>query len=127
MVAIFKSILVSSVLLTSVNTLASEGSLGSQLVNLNLHIKSKHTNSKSSLAMPFYQTAELERKIDNKNVLIELNPKHGKRPDEVAIEMKFYKASGSKAFYKKEIIAKLNQEAKVSYRGTTVRVTPVLN
>ena len=61
MVAIFKSILVSSVLLTSVNTLASEGSLGSQLVNLNLHIKSKHTNSKSSLAMPFYQTAELER------------------------------------------------------------------
>ena len=77
--------------------------------------------------MPFYQTAELERKIDNKNVLIELNPKLGKKAGEVAIDLKFYKASGSKAFYKKEIIAKLNQESKISYRGTTLRVTPVLN
>ena len=105
----------------------TEGSLKAQMVNLNLHIKSKNTNSKSSLAMPFYQTAELERKIDNKNVLIELNPKLGKKAGEVAIDLKFYKASGSKAFYKKEIIAKLNQESKISYRGTTLRVTPVLN
>jgi len=105
----------------------SEIAPGDQIVNLNLHIKSRHTNSKSSLAMPFYQTAELERKIDNKNVLIELNPKRGKNSDEVAIEMKFYKSGGSKAFYKKEVIAKLNRESKISYRGTTFRVTPVLN
>ncbi len=77
--------------------------------------------------MPFYQTAELERKINNKNVLIELNPRRGKKDNEVAIEMKFYNASGSKAFFKKEVIAKLNQESKITYRGTTVRVTPVLN
>lgn len=109
------------------STAPSEVTAGSQIVNLNLHIKSKRTDTKTSLTMPFFQTAELERKIDNKNVLIELNPKHGKKSDEVAIEMKFYKAGGSKAFYKKELIAKLNQETKVSYRGTTVRVRPVLN
>lgn len=127
-VSILKKLIAPALMLASLNAFSStDGSLGSQLVNLNLHIKSRNTNSKSSLAMPFYQTAELERKIDNKNVLIELNPRHGKKADEVAIEMKFYKASGSKAFYKKEIIAKLNQETKVSYRGTTVRVTPVLN
>lgn len=122
----FKSIVLSFFFFTSATAVAAIPA-GSQMVNLNLHIKSKHTNSKSSLAMPFYQTAELERKIENKNVLIELNPRRGKKDDEVAIEMKFYKASGSKAFYKKEVIAKLNHESKISFRGTTVRVTPVLN
>lgn len=123
-----KKLIAPALMLASLNAFSSTpNSLGSQLVNLNLHIKAKGTNSKSSLAMPFYQTAELERKIGKQNVLIELNPRHGKNADEVAIEMKFYKASGSRAFYKKEIVAKLNQESKVSYRGTTVRVTPVLN
>lgn len=97
-----------------------------QMVNLNLQIKSKNKMVKSDLTMPFYQTAELEKKVGDKNVLIELNPRRGKNPDEIALELKFYKASGAKAFYKKEIIAKVNQESRVSFRGMSVKVRPVL-
>jgi len=122
----YKKILLSLCLFSSFEVFGAIAS-NTQMVNLNLSFRSKNSVSKSTLAMPFYQTAELERKIDNKNVLIELNPRRGKKDNEVAIEMKFYKSSGSKAFYRKEVIAKLNQESKITYRGTTVRVTPVLN
>lgn len=98
-----------------------------QLVNLNFQIKSKNKMVKSELMMPFYQTAELERKIGDKNILIEINPRRGKNADEIALDMKFYKASGSKAFYKKEIIAKLNEDSKISFRGMSFKVRPVLN
>lgn len=97
-----------------------------QMINLNMQFKSHNKVVKSDLAMPFYQTAEIEKKIDKKNVLIEVNPRLGKNDDEVSIEMKFYKSSGSKAFAKKEIIAKIGEESKISVKGLTIRVTPVL-
>lgn len=98
-----------------------------QMINLNMQFKSNNKTMKSDLAMPFYQTAEIEKKFDKKNnVLIEVNPRRGKNENEVSIEMKFYKSSGAKAFAKKEIIAKLGVESKISVRGMTVRVTPIL-
>ncbi len=99
----------------------------SQMINLNMQFKSKNKTVKSDLSMPYYQTAELEKKIDNKNVFIEVNPRKGKNSNEVEIEMKFFKSSGSKAFAKKEIIAKIGEESKISIKGLTVKVTPVLN
>lgn len=99
----------------------------SQMVNLNLEIRSKNKTVQSDLMMPFYQTAELEKKIGGKNVLIELNPKRGKNPDEISIEMKFYKAAGVRAFFKKEFIAKVNQESRLNFKGMSVRVKPLLN
>lgn len=98
-----------------------------QMINLNMQFKSKNKTMKSDLAMPFYQTAEIEKKFDKKNnILIEVNPKRGKNSNEVAIEMKFYKASGARAFAKKQIVAKFGVESKISVKGMTVRVTPVL-
>jgi superfamily I DNA and/or RNA helicase len=128
-----KTILVSALVFTSVGAIASinSGAMNAQnnnqLVNLNFQIKSKNKMVKSELMMPFYQTAELERKIGDKNILIEINPRRGKKSDEISLDMKFYKASGSKAFYKKEIIAKLNEDSKVSFRGMSFKVRPVLN
>ncbi|MEA9358194.1 hypothetical protein SHI21_18310 [Bacteriovorax sp. PP10] len=128
-----KAILVSALVFTSVGASASinSGAMNAQnnnqLVNLNFQIKSKNKMVKSELMMPFYQTAELERKIGDKNILIEINPRRGKKADEISLDMKFYKASGSKAFYKKEIIAKLNEDSKVSFRGMSFKVRPVLN
>lgn len=98
-----------------------------QMVNLNLQIKSRNQMVKSNLVMPFYQTAELERKIGDKHVLIEINPKRGKSADEISLEMKFYNASGSKAFYKKEFVAKVNEDSHINFRGMSLRVRPVLN
>lgn len=101
--------------------------LNPQMINLNMQFKSHNKILKSDLAMPFYQTAELEKKINNKNVLIEVNPRRGKNSNEVAIEIKFFKQSGQKAFAKKEIIAKLGEESKISVKGISMKVTPVLN
>jgi hypothetical protein len=98
-----------------------------QLVSLNLKIKSNNQTEKTELLMPFYQVGELERKIGDKNVLIELSPKHGKNADEITLGMKFYNSSGSKAFYKKEIVAKINEESLISYKGMSFKITPVLN
>lgn len=97
-----------------------------QIINLNMQFKSHNKILKSDLAMPFYQTAELEKKINNKNVLIEINPRHGKNAGEVAIEMRFYKVAGAKAFAKKEIIARIGEESKISVKGFSMKVTPVL-
>jgi hypothetical protein len=41
--------------------------------------------------------------------------------------MKFYRAGVGKPFYKKDFIAKMNEESIVTMRGMSVRVTPVLN
>lgn len=98
-----------------------------QMVNLNLQFKSKNKTEKSNLTMPFYQTAELERKIGDKSALIEILPKRGKSSDEITLEMKFYRAAGSKAFYKKEIVAKMNEDSHVTFRGFNLRVRPVVN
>ena len=106
--------------------LKAKASSSPQMINLNMQFKAKNKILKSDLAMPFYQTAELEKHFDNKNVLIEVNPRRGKNSNEVEIEMRFYKSSGSKAFAKKDIIAKIGEESKISVKGMTVRVTPVL-
>ena len=119
--------LISSNLFASINPIpTSKPTAAPQLINLNMQFRAKHKTVKSELLMPFYQTAELQKNIDNKPVLIEVNPKRGKDDSEVAIEMKFYKSSGSKAYAKKEFIAKIGEESKISVKGITVRVTPVL-
>ena len=111
---------------SAINPRAMSGN-SSQMVNLNLQIKSNNKTVKSDLTMPFYQTAEFERKVGNKNVLIEMSPRHGKNSDEIALEMKFYKTAGAKAFYKKAIVAKVNEESTISFRGMSVRVKPAFN
>ena len=129
----FKAVLLSVLVFTcleansSINPTAMNAGKSNQLVNLNFQIKSKNKMVKSELMMPFYQTAELERKIGDKNILIEINPRRGKNADEISLDMKFYRASGSKAFYKKEIIAKLNENSSISFRGMSLKVKPVLN
>ncbi len=129
----FKAALLSVLVFTcleassSINSQAMSAKGTSQLVNLNFQIKSKNKTVKSELMMPFYQTAELERKIGNKNVLIEINPRRGKNAGEITLDMKFYNSSGSKAFYKKEIIAKLNEDSSIKFRGMSLKVRPVLN
>lgn len=129
----FKAVLLSVLVFTcfeansSINPTAMNAGNSNQLVNLNFQIKSKNKMVKSELMMPFYQTAELERKIGDKNILIEINPRRGKNADEISLDMKFYRASGSKAFYKKEIIAKLNENSSISFRGMSLKVKPVLN
>ena len=107
-------------------SLNAKADTNSQMINLNMKFKAKNQVLKSDLAIPYYQTAELEKKFDNKNVLIEVNPRRGKNSNEVAIEMKFYKSSGAKAFAKKDIIAIIGEESKISVKGMTIRVTPVL-
>lgn len=98
-----------------------------QMINLNMQFKANNKTMTSDLAMPFYQTAALEKKFDKKNnVLIEVNPRRTKNSDEVSIEMKFYKASSSRAFAKKEIVAKLGVESRFRVKGMTVNITPVL-
>ena len=120
--------LVSASAFANINTEAMNAPANNgQMVNLNLQYKSNNKLVKSNLTMPFYQTAELERKINDKNVLIEINPRRGKNPDEVSLEMRFYKASGSKAFYKKEFISKVNEESHINFRGMSMKVKPVLN
>ncbi len=99
----------------------------SQLVSLNLELKSKNEKVKSNLVMPFYQTAELEKKVGDKNFLIELNPKRGKNLNEIAVELKLFRQNGSRAIYKKEIIARLNEDAMISIKGLSLKVRPVIN
>lgn len=129
----FKAALLSVLVFTcfeasaSINPKAMNAQSNNQLVSLNLQIKSKNKMVKSELLMPFYQTAELERKIGDKNILIEINPRRGKNAEEISLDMKFYRAAGTKAFYKKEFIAKLNENSSVNFRGMTLKVKPVLN
>ena len=99
-----------------------------QMINLNLQFRAKNKSVSSDLLMPFYQKAEFEKMVGDKNLFIELNPRRGKNSDEISLEMKLYRAgSGGKPFYKKEFIAKVNQESKINMRGMSVKVTPVLN
>jgi hypothetical protein len=107
-------------------SLQAKADTNPQMINLNMQFKAKNKTLKSDLVMPFYQTAEIEKHFENKNFLIEVNPRRGKNSNEVAIEMRFYKSSGAKAFAKKEIIAKLGEESKITVKGMTVRVTPLL-
>ncbi len=122
--------------LLSFNTFASiapiapklnSNTINSQMVNLNMQFKANNKTLKSDLSMPFYQVAELEKKFNNKNYLIKVNPRRGKNLNEVEIELKFFHSNSEKAFAKKEIIAVLGEESKVSVKGVSVKITPVLN
>ena len=55
---------------SAVNTEEINIQNNNQLVNLNFQISSKNKMVKSELMMPFNQTAELERKFGNKNILV---------------------------------------------------------
>jgi len=122
-----KTFIFAILFLMSFNIAIASVNPNSQLVNLNLQIKSKNKITSSDLMMPFYQSAELEKMIGNRNVFIELNPKRGKLLDEISLEVKFSNASGAKAFFKKEIVAKVNQLSKISYKGITLQVKPAFN
>ena len=128
-----KMVLLSALAFTSVEAISSINpkEIGTQnnnqLVNLNFQISSKNKIVKSELMMPFNQTAEVERTIGNKNILIEINPRRGKNIDEIALDMKFYRSAGSRAFYKKEIIAKLNENSSINFRGMSLKIKPALN
>ena len=98
-----------------------------QMINLDMQFKAKNKIMKSYLAMPFYQTAEIEKVFDEKNnVFIEVNPRYGKKDNEVSIEMKFSRSGNSKAFAVKEILAKIGEESRIKVKGMTIKVTPIL-
>ena len=99
----------------------------SQLISLNLELKSKKDRVKTNLIMPFYQTAELERKVGEKNVMIELNPKKGKNNNEISVELKLFNQNSSKAFYKKEFVARLNEDSRITVKGFSLKVRPIIN
>jgi hypothetical protein len=105
----------------------SKNTNNAQMVNLNIQFRSRNKTVKSNLTMPFYQTAEFERFVGDKNVLVELNPRRGKNADEIALEMKLYHVGGGKPFYKKDFIAKINQDSTLNMRGMSVRVRPIVN
>lgn len=111
----------------SIDTRVMNTKNSQQMISLNLQYKSKNKLVKSDLLMPYYQTAELERTIGNKNVLIEINPRHGKNANEVTLDMKFFRTAGAKAFYKKEFIAKMNEVSSINFKGMSLKVKPVLN
>ena len=125
----FKTIAAAVCLFVSINVHANinQQAMNAQMVNLNLQFQSRNKMVKSDIVLPFYQTAELERKVGNKSVFIELNPRHGKNSDEISLEVKFSKFSGGKVFFKKEIIAKVNQESQINYHGMMMRVKPFIN
>lgn len=110
-------------ILTSMQVLAAIQS-GSQIVNLNLSFKAKHKSVKSNLAMPFYQTAELEKTIDNKDYYFEINPKKGKNSEEIELDVRLFNKDKSKSIAHKEITIKINEEAKVSMKGVTIKIRP---
>jgi hypothetical protein len=105
---------------------SAQSSIGPQMVNLNMQFRSHDQTIKSDLSMPLYQTAEIEKKFGKKNYLISLNPKQGKNTDEVNIEVKFLRPSNSKVFYKKDIVAKINQQTIISAKGMVIQLTPVI-
>jgi hypothetical protein len=107
-------------------TATAHSSIGPQMVNLNMQFRSHEQTIKSDLSMPLYQTAEIEKKFGKKNYLISFNPKQGKKSDEVNIEVKFLRPSNSKVFYKKEIVAKINQQTIISAKGMVIQLTPVI-
>jgi hypothetical protein len=108
------------------NALSSQDNNNAQMVNLNLQLKSRNKVVKSNLTMPFYQTAEVERSVGDKNVLIEFNPRRGKNSGEIALDMKLYRNGGGRPFYKKDFIAKVNEHSIINLRGLSVKVMPIL-
>lgn len=108
------------------SSLGVHASIGPQMVNFNMQFRAQEHTIKSDLSMPLYQTAEIEKKLGNKNYLISINPREGKNANEVNIEVKFLRPSNSKVIYKKEIVAKLNQQTIISAKGMMLQLTPVI-
>jgi len=121
-----KTWLFTFVSIVSINAIASIAPMDPQMVNLNIQIKGKSKIVSSDLAMPFYQTAELEKKVDNKNYYFIVNPKKGKNPQEVELEVKLYNSKKSKVIAKKDITAKMNQETVVSMKGVMFKFTAAI-
>lgn len=121
-----KTWLFTAVSVLSINAIASIAPMDSQMVNLNIQIKGKSKIVSSDLAMPFYQTAELEKKVDDKSYYFIVNPKKGKNPQEVELEVKLYNSKKSKVIAKKEIITKINQETVVSMKGVMFKFTAAI-
>jgi len=119
-----KKMIFSTILTSALLSNISSANVDSQMVNLNMQIKTKHKSVKTDLAMPFYQTAEIEKTIDKKNYTFEVNPKKGKNPDEIEIEVKLFNKDHSKTISKKEIVAKINKQSLISMKGITIKVTP---
>lgn len=118
---------ISSLAAKAVSTELTEIPSRPQMINLNMQFKAKNQIMKSSLTLPFYQKAEIEKIFDgNNNIFIEVNPRYGKTNNEISIEMKFSRTSHSKAFAVKEIISKFGEESMIKVKGMTVKVTPVL-
>jgi hypothetical protein len=107
-------------------SLSASANIGPQMINLNLQFRAHDVSLKSDLSMPLYQTAEIEKKLGKKNYLISFNPRQGKNSDEVMIEIKFLRPSNSKVIYKKDIVAKLNQQSIISAKGMMIQLTPVI-
>ncbi len=98
----------------------------SQMVNLNIKIKGESKIVNSDITLPFYQNAELEKKVGSKNYLFVVNPKKGKNPDEVEILVKLFNKNGTRVVSKKEVLTKLNKETVVSIKGLMFKFTPTI-
>lgn len=115
-----------SLLISIFFSVGASASIAPQMINLNMQFKAHDHTAKSELSMPLYQTAEIEKRMGKKNYLISFNPKEGKNPNEVTIEVKFLRPSNSKVIFKKEIVAKLNHQSIISAKGMMIELTPVI-
>lgn len=122
----FKTWLFTFVSVVSINAIASIAPMDPQMVNLNIQIKGKSKIVSSDLAMPFYQTAELEKKVDDKNYYFIVNPKKGKNPQEIELEVKLYNSKKSKVIATKDFITKINQETVISMKGVMFKFTAAI-
>lgn len=98
-----------------------------QILNLAFQIKGASELVKGQFTMPFYQIAEFEKKVDQKSILIEISPRHGKIPTEVILEMRFFRANSSRIFFKKELVAKLGQEVMFNFKGHRMLIRPSIS
>ncbi len=96
--------------------------IDSQIVKMNLQIKSKKDTHKSDLTMPFYQVAEYQ----NKDYVIELNPRKGKNADEVLLSYKVIKAKNGRSVKSGEAVLTSNKPLNIKAPGVSLKVASVL-
>lgn len=116
---VLKSLLTSLVFIVSFATFAD---IDPQLVKMNLQIKSKKDTHKSDLSMPYYQKAEYQ----NKDYVIELNPRKGKNRDEILISYRLVRAKNGRAIKTGEEVASTNRPLNISAKGLNVKIAPIL-
>ena len=103
-------------------SLATFADIDPQLVKMNLQIKSKKDTHKSDLSMPFYQKAEYQ----NKDYVIELSPKKGKKGDEILLGYRVVRAKNGKSVKVGEEVVSSSRPLNIQARGLSVKVAPVL-